>query len=171
MTNAVVFAALVVLVALVASEADAQTDLRVGCYRADRPLGGSASANGVPGPIGEQIGEAGPALQAMATFRLLEGGRVDRPGTVTRDLWMHASRWSGQRDPLTVHLSTMATGWILTLMPVSPGSDSEYIGEARYLTGVITSDDKPPRVHVRREPCARHTDDSDPSGSVRVDQI
>jgi hypothetical protein len=157
MTNSVVIAVAGALVTLVACAAGAQTDRRVGCYRADRPLGSSASPDGVRGPIGEQIGEAGPALNAMATFRLLAGGRVDRPGTKTRHLWLHASRWREFRDTLQVELSTMATGWVLTLLPVSPGSDSLFAGEARYLTDVITSEhDKPLRVpvRVRREPCA-----------------
>ena len=141
----------------------AQSDPRVGCYRADRPLGTSASADGVPGAIGERIGEAGPLLRMLATFRLLESGRVDRPGTVMRDRWRGGSHWVAAHDTLNVRLSTRTSGWDLRLVPVSDG-DTVYIGEARYLSDVIVTDTgpsawRPARVTVRvtREPCAPTT--------------
>lgn len=151
-------AVLVALVGLSSRVAIAQPDPRFGCYRADRPLGTAASAEGVSGPIGERIGEAGLGLQAQATFQLLEGGRVERPATVLRRLWATDSRWVAARETLKVRLSTMTAGWSLTLVPEVSGSDTIYVGEARYMTDVIVAsgDWRPPRVavRVRREPCA-----------------
>jgi hypothetical protein len=138
----------------------AQTAVR-GCYRANRPLGTAVSPDGVDGPVGEQIGEAGPALATLATFRLLEDGRVDRPGTVMDALWKSGSRWYLTGDTLMVRLSTRTSGWQLQLPLVRHASDSAYVGEARYLTDVVTRDAsraawQPPRVSIRvtREPCA-----------------
>jgi hypothetical protein len=143
--------------------APAQPALR-GCYRASRPLGSAASADGVPSPVGEQIGEAGPALAKLATFRLLEAGRVDRPGTVMDGLWKSGSRWTLNGDTLVVRLSTRTSGWQLQLLPDPSAGDTVYVGEGRYLTDVVTRDTSrdawhPPHVPVRvtREPCAPPT--------------
>ncbi len=135
----------------------AQADPRVGCYRANRPLGTSASAEGVVGPHGERIGEAGAALQTLAMFQLLADGRVDRPGTVLQQHWLRGSRWTGTSDTMSVRLSTGTSGWQLTLLPTHVASDTVYIGEARYLTDAVVKDWQPPRVRVsvRRELCAR----------------
>jgi hypothetical protein len=143
--------------------APAQTAVR-GCYRASRPLGTAASADGVPGPIGERIGEAGPALAKLATFRLLEDGRVDRPGTVMESLWKSGSLWTLNGDTLMVRLSTRTSGWQLLLLPDPRAGESAYVGEGRYLTDVVVRDTSrtawhPPRVPVRvtREACAPPT--------------
>ena len=143
--------------------APAQIAVR-GCYRASRPLGTAAAADGVLGPVGEQIGESGPALARLATFRLLEDGRVDRPGTVMETLWKSGSGWSLDGDTLMVRLSTRTSGWQLQLLPDPRAGESAYIGEGRYLTDVVIEDTSraawhPPRVHVRvtREPCAPPT--------------
>jgi hypothetical protein len=155
--------AIVVLggVALSGRRAAAQPDPHVGCYRADRPLGTSASADGVPGPIGDRIGEPGPGLRPLATFRLLEAGRVDRPGTVGREWWALGSRWVAAGDTLKVQLSTRTAGWDLRLVLERRSGATVYVGEARYLTDVVLADSgrggwRPPRVAVRvtREPCA-----------------
>ena len=134
-------------------------DPRVGCYRADRPLGTSASADGVPDSIGVRIGETGLGLRALAAFRLLEAGRVDRPGTVGREWWAIGSRWVAAGDTLNVRLSTRTSGWDLRLVSARGSGATVYVGEARYLTDVVVTDSgrwRPPRVAVRvtREPCA-----------------
>ena len=135
-----------------------------GCYRANRPLGTAASPGGVASPVGEQIGEAGAALATLATFRLLKDGRLDRPGTVMDALWKSGSRWHLSGDTLIVRLSTGTSGWLLRLPLVRHAAKSVYVGEARYLTDVVTRDTgrtawQPPRVPVRitREPCAPPT--------------
>jgi hypothetical protein len=142
----------------------AQQTAMLGCYRANRPLGTTASADGVPGPFGERIGEAGPALAKLATFRLLENGRVDRPGTEMVVWWQSGSRWYLRGDTLIVRLSTGTSGWQLQLLLDSHAADSAYVGEGRYLTDVITRDTsrgawRPPHepIRVTRERCASPT--------------
>ena len=130
----------------------------IGCYRADRPLGTAASIDGVPGTVGREIGEQGEALKILATFRLLAGGAVDRPGTFGRSSWQRGSRWTVTRDTLLVTLSTRTSGWALHLVRASAVSDSLYVGNARYLSDVVVKDTsawKPPvvTVRVRREIC------------------
>lgn len=92
----------------------------------------------------------------MATFRLLDSGHVDRPRVVTARLWTHASSWSMHGDTLIIDLSTMATGWQLTLVPTQPHSDAAYTGTALYVTDVVVDDAQPLRVPVavEREACA-----------------
>ena len=155
--------AILTLLSCVPICARAQSAVR-GCYRASRPLGTAASADGVPGAIGEQIGEAGPALAKLATFRLLEEGRVERPGTAMEAWWKSGSRWTLNGDTLIVRLSTGTSGWQLQLVLDRRAGDSAYIGEARYITDVVIRDTSrtawhPPRVPVRvnREPCAPPT--------------
>ncbi|MEP6831861.1 MAG: hypothetical protein ABJB74_00645 [Gemmatimonas sp.] len=131
----------------------------IGCYRADRPLGTAASADGVPGAIGREIGEQGDALLALATFQLLANGRVDRRGTVAQSWWARGSHWELARDTLHVTLSTRTSGWALHLRRSPAAGDSVYVGVAHYLSDVVVKDTtawKPPRVlvRVRRETCA-----------------
>ena len=146
--------ALLAVLAVPGALAVAQSDPRVGCYRADRPLGTAASAEGVRGPISELIGEAGPGLRTLATFRLLEAGGVDRPGTVGRKWWVRGSRWAIAHDTLNIILSTRTSGWDLRLLAAKEGGDSLYEGKAQYLTDVIVRDTaanswRPSRVAVR----------------------
>lgn len=142
-----------------AESAAAQSASRSGCYRADRSLGTSASTDGVRGSIRARLGEADPALRTLATFRLLEEGRVDRPGAVMREWWARGSRWSVTGDTLNVRLSTGTSGWNLRLVPTPGAGDSVYVGNAGYLTDVIVKDWRPPEVSVRvtRELCAPPT--------------
>lgn len=163
------YRATVVVVALSASRpaaaqgppASAHPAAAVRCYRADRALGtsaGSAEWRGVPGPVGRRIGEDSGSLGRLTTFRLLPGGRVDRPGVWGRDWWARGSRWERAGDTLRVTLSTATSGWALALRPAPGSADTAYVGVARYLTDVIVTDSaawRPPRVpvRVRREPC------------------
>jgi hypothetical protein len=139
----------------------AQSGPLMGCYRADRPLGTAASATGWESTT--------PGLE---TFRLLDGGRVERPGVgrppglpldVTEEAlqrtWGRGSRWRAEGDTLYVTLSTRTSGWELKLVPAPDGPDTVYVGVARYLTDVVVADTaawQPPRVMVRveRETCA-----------------
>ena len=132
-----------------------------GCYRADRPLGtsaGSAVGRGVPGMVGRQIGEDSASLSTLTTFRLLPGGRVERPDAARHQRWRRASRWASSGDSLQVTLSTGASGWVLHLVRAAGGGDSAYVGTARYLTDVVVaaSEWTPPQhpVRVTQEACA-----------------
>ena len=138
------------------------TDNLPGCYRADRPLGtsaGSAQFRGVPGFAGHYIGEDSASLSRLTSFRLLPGGRVERPEAVRPESWAQSSQWNSRGDSLRVRLSTGLSGWVLTLGPAD--RNSTYVGTARYLTDVIVKDSSwaPPvlPVHVRRESCAPST--------------
>jgi hypothetical protein len=95
---------------------------------------------------------------------LLDGGRVDRPGTVMREWWDRDSRWGVSGDTLNVRLSTTTSGWKLRLVPTPGDGDSVYAGEARYLTDVVVKNTgaaswRPPQVPIRvtRERCAPPT--------------
>lgn len=152
------FAGLTLLV--LATQPDTgQADGWAGCYRADRPLGTAASASGVPGPMGERIGESGEGLRTLQTFRLLDSGRVDRPGTVMQHWWALGSSWSVASDTLNVRLSTVTSGWHLRLIASHASDETIYQGDALYLTDVIVKGWEPPRVKVvvRRELCAPST--------------
>ena len=155
------FFALALIAAIVqsAEPAAAQSTSRMGCYRADRSLGTSASDDGVAGPVVVRLGEAGPALRTLTTFRLLDEGGVDRPGTVMQKSWVHGSRWGVTRDTLNVRLFTGLSGWDLRLVPTPGAGDSVYVGVARYLTDAVVKDWRPPQVSIRvtRELCAPPT--------------
>jgi hypothetical protein len=163
--------ALVALVGL-AGPIGAQADSRSGCYRADRPLGSSASPNGIPGPIGERLGETGEGLRVLATFRLLDGGHVDRPGTVMRESWAAGSRWAATGDTLLVELTTLAVGWQLRLIRSQVHGDSGYVGEAQYVSDVSVANADSARrsllrvpLRVTRELCLPPTDGVRPTHS------
>jgi hypothetical protein len=137
---------------LAGGAAVAQVGPPVGCYRADRPLGTSASATGgIPTP-------------GLDTFRLLDDGRVERPDVgrpsgftdameqAAQRSWARGSHWHTAGDTLYVRLSTGLSGWDLTLVPAPAGADAAYSGVARYLTDVVVADSaawQPPRVTVR----------------------
>lgn len=127
-----------------------------GCYRADHPLGEDAGSIRRPVTPGR-----------LTTFRLLDGGRVDRPGIFGASSWAPRSRWERAGDTLRVRLSTGTAGWALRLVATPAGSDSLFAGEARYLSDAIVPDAKAgdtawwraPQpvarvVRVWREPCA-----------------
>jgi hypothetical protein len=151
--------ALVVLLSNPVAPAVAQLPEIPGCYRADRALGTSAMSafgRGVAGPVGLRTGEDSASLPRLRTFRLLEGGRVERPDADGPELWARGSRWEYVGDTLRITLSTLMSGWQLQLTRV-PGADGEYAGTARYLTDVVVKDGPGPLevpVRVRREPCA-----------------
>lgn len=122
------------------------------CYRADHPLGPDAASirrHDTPG--------------RLATFRTLDGGRVERPGMLGGLDWASRSRWERTGDSLRVRLSTGTAGWALRLVATPAGSDSTFMGEARYLsdartaptdTGWRYSAPVVRTVRVWREPCA-----------------
>jgi hypothetical protein len=153
-----VAAAILVYAARSAAGQPAASDPRVGCYRASRPLGTAAE----PHPERDAPG--------LETFRLLEGGRVERPqigrevgysagmAAAARAFWARGSRWAAAGDTLAVTLSTGTSGWALRLQPATGGAEA-YAGEAHYLTDVVVRDTlawRPRRAAVRvtRVACA-----------------
>lgn len=131
----------------------------VGCYRVDRPLGssaGSAKGRGVPGLAGKSIGEDGASLPRLTGFRLLAGGRVERPEAAHAERWAGASSWRVAGDSLRVRLTTGFSGWVIDLRIAS--GDSILRGSARYTTDVAVKDPgwQPALVAiaVRRVACA-----------------
>jgi hypothetical protein len=123
-----------------------------GCYRADRALGTSATS-------AFDIGEDSASLARLRTFRLLEGGRVERPDADGPEWWARGSRWEYVGDTLRITLSVLTSGWQLQLTRAA-GADGEYAGTARYLTDVVVRDGPGPLevpVRVRRERCAPST--------------
>jgi hypothetical protein len=131
--------AAVVLAVLLGSDnaiIGAQASQRAGCYRANRPLGSSPLLTGIPDPIGERLGETGSGLKVLETFRLLDSGRVDRPGTVMRGSWAAGSRWRTKGDSVLIELTTLALGWHLSLLPVARG-DSVFAGQAEFVSDVV----------------------------------
>lgn len=151
-------------------DAAAQSRDIEGCYRADRPLGtsaGSVYGRVVAGEAGRRIGEDTVGLSRLTSFRLLAGGRVERPGTVMSEWWAIGSRWVAVGDTLRVTLSTRPSGWVLRLVRDAAGDDSNFIGVARYLSDVVVRDTSAFRapqviVQVHRERCAPTPDGSRP---------
>ena len=133
-----------------------QAAVAVVCYRADRPLGTDAGSIRRPATPGQPT-----------TFRLLGGGRVERPGILGGSRWTSRSRWVRAGDSLQVRLATDTEGWALRLVATPAGGDSVFAGEARYLSDarVVRGPadtawwwTAPPpivrAVRVWREPCA-----------------
>jgi hypothetical protein len=142
------------LVGLAASVAHFQSNPLIGCYRADRLLGFSAVKGGNPYRVDEELFKAGIGLDDAARFRLLDNGRIARPGLGMESSWAAGSRWHAKGDTLFVELSQLAVGWELRLLRNRAAGDSSLVGDVHYISDVITTDalskPRPPtRVRVR----------------------
>lgn len=140
-----------------ADPAALKPDSVVGCYRANRPLGSAASPTG------------GMPTPGLDTFKLVPGGRVERPHVGTpagytermaasqRASWQRGSDWIVTGDSLHVRLSDGFSGWNLRLVREGPPTRESFEGVAHYLTDVVVVDStwRPPVVAVRvqRENC------------------
>ena len=111
----------------------------LGCYRADRLLGYSAS--GAP--------EGGDS--AWRYFRLAADSQVMRPALVSARLWTR-SGWAVRGDTLHVRLFTGLNGWDLALVGATAG---RYVGRAKYLSDAVVRGAAPlyVPVQVRLAPC------------------
>jgi len=112
---------LAAMVLAIAPSLRAQSVAPVGCYRFDRPLGGSAVAS------------VERADSAAYTLQLLAGGKVARPAIPSaywRSEYARSSRWRMTGDTLHIRLSTSLVGWDIVLTP----SGDSLVGSARYLS-------------------------------------
>jgi hypothetical protein len=138
--------------------AQSQSKSLVGCYRASHRLGFDALKGGSPYPVDQHFFATGEGPGVDARFRLLDGGRVERPSMGMESSWAAGSRWQLKRDTLIVELSQLAIGWYLRLpMPRAEG-DSLLLGDAQPISDVVdvSQPQAPPRVKVRiiREGCS-----------------
>ena len=112
----------------------AQIPRTPGCYRFDRPLGGSAS------------GAVERADSTWQFIQLSDSGIVRRPlrPRREREARLRKHQWSVSKDTVRFRVSDGLVGWDVSMWR----SGSAFTGIASYLTDVITSEWKPPRVTV-----------------------
>ena len=118
----------------------AQSREPVGCYRFDRPLGGSA------------VGSIEHADSAAYTVQLLVGGKVARPAIPSaywRSEYARSSTWRMTGDTLLIRLSTSLVGWDIVL---TPAGDS-LVGSAHYLSDATGGPPFTAAVSARRVAC------------------
>ena len=139
--NRVVAFALFIAAVVTNSAARRSSHEPTGCYRFNRPLGGSAT-----GRL-----EAGDSAWYRA--QLLGGGLVVRPTLASaywREQYAARSSWHEHGDTLLVRLSTGLVGWDLTLI----AEGNAYTGTARYLSDALGSQPYVILVQAERESCS-----------------